>query len=806
MTIKRQDHLPQRIGHLRSYEKTTTGVTIHTDDELVDVVFYTPGSVRIRTRKKDSDDVSFSYAVVATPGEVDFSVHENDAMLSLSSSLFTVKIDKAPIRFSFLTLEGAVINEEDEKLGTMWIGHEVGSYRKLQSGERFIGLGEKTGNLDRAGKAYQHWNSDSFAYAHDEDPLYLSTPFYMGIHSGLCYGIFFDNTYRSVFNFGASNDRFSSFTAPDGEMDYYFIHQPGIGKIIEDYTHLTGRPELPPLWSLGFQQCRYSYYPQKEVMNIARNFREREIPADVIYLDIHYMDQYKVFTWDNKRFPDPDGMVRELKEMGFHVILIVDPGVKVEEGYPYYDEGLAGDLFAKYPDGSNYTAKVWPGWCHFPDFTNPKTRDWWGESYKIHVDNGIEGYWNDMNEPATWGKRIPDIVQFEFEGHKATIRKANNVYGMQMARSTFEGVRKQLNGKRPFVLSRAGFSGIQRYAAVWTGDNIANDEHMMAGIRMLTAMGLTGIPFCGYDVGGFAGEASNELFARWISIGAFSPFYRAHSMINSRDAEPWAFGEEVEEISKNYINLRYRLLPYLYSCFYETAMSGMPIQRSLAIAYPHEKRVYAGTFQNQYLFGPNILVAPVASTRQTIKVYLPEGDWYDLYTDRYYNGDHEYFVPTPKERLPVFVRGGGVVLMQNKINHTKELPEPTLEIHLYNGTQGDFLYFEDDGETYEYASGNYYRRHLKFDGEACGFVLSEKEGSYKSKFTHAKLYFHGFGDESLAVHLDGQMLEMKKEHYRFIEPISDLDPWHFEPDQSNVVKDLPYTIFALKDGEMKLNW
>ena len=324
----------------------------------------------------------------------------------------------------------------------------------------------------------------------------------------------------------------------------------------------------------------------------------------MIYIDIHYMDNYKVFTFDPVRFPEPEKMTSELKEMNFKTIVILDPGIKIEKGYPVYDEGVKKGYFIKYPDGENYSGEVWPGWSHFPDFTNPKVRDWWAEKLKFYTDKGIDGFWNDMNEPAAWGQCLPDLMEFDYDGAVTTHKQAHNIYGMQMARSTQQGAKQMNKGLRPFTLNRAAYAGIQRYTASWTGDNVASDEHMLCGVRLLNSLGLSGVAFSGYDVGGFANDASPALFAKWIILGAFSPLFRCHSMINSKSAKPWAFGEEVEEISRNYIGLRYRLLPYIYSAFYESSQTGMPVVQSLAIGHTYDAKIYEPAYQNQYYLVP----------------------------------------------------------------------------------------------------------------------------------------------------------------------------------------------------------
>src|SRR5690606_1282531 len=298
---------------------------------------------------------NFSYAVVAEPESPVFDISEETDHLVLATETLRLLIQKDRLAFQFQTPDGKSVNEDDPALATSWIGEQVTTYKKLQEGERFIGLGEKTGPLDRRGFGYTNWNTDNFGYSPGADPLYCSTPFYIGIHHGLAYGIFLDNTHKTHFNFGASNDRFSSFSADTGEMNYYFIYGENVRQILRHYSFLTGRMEMPPLWSLGYQQCRYSYYPESEVRNIARTFREKDIPADAIVLDIHYMEAYKIFTWSRKSFPAPEKLIADLREQGFHVVVICDPGIKVEAGYKPYEEGVQEDVFLTYPDGQPYT-------------------------------------------------------------------------------------------------------------------------------------------------------------------------------------------------------------------------------------------------------------------------------------------------------------------------------------------------------------------------------------------------------------------------------------------------------------------
>ncbi|RYY35130.1 MAG: DUF4968 domain-containing protein, partial [Sphingobacteriaceae bacterium] len=351
-------------------------VKITTKNAYALISVYTPSVIRVRIDKKELGK-DFSYAIIAKPQQTKTSITQTDSEIQVVTDSLRLTISKKPFAVSFFTLDGKVINQDETGLTTSWVNDAVATYKKMQDGERFVGLGEKTGPLDRRGNGYTNWNSDVFGYSTGADPLYATIPFYIGIHHDLNYGIFMDNTWQSDFNFGASNNRFSSFGARGGEMDYYFIYHKNVADIITSYTALTGRMQLPPLWSLGYQQNRYSYYPDTEVYRIAQTLREKKIPADGITLDIHYMDKYKVFTWDKTRFPDPVKMNSRLKEMGFKTTLIVDPGIKVEPGYGVYERGLKDDIFIKYNDNTNYTGEVWPGWCNFPDFTSAKGRNWW---------------------------------------------------------------------------------------------------------------------------------------------------------------------------------------------------------------------------------------------------------------------------------------------------------------------------------------------------------------------------------------------------------------------------------------------
>lgn len=771
--VKAQVYPVKGIGNVSNVNISGQQVNIITDNAHAQITVYNAGVVRVRIDKQQLNP-DFSYAVIAQPEVTKVNITQDAGAISISTDSLKVQISKTPFAVTFYTKDGEVICQDEAGLTTSWVNESVTTYKKMQDGERFIGLGEKTGPLDRRGNGYTNWNTDSFGYKTDQDPIYSTIPFYIGIHHRINYGIFMDNTYQSDFNFGASNNRFSSFGARGGEMNYYLIYHKHIADIITAYTALTGRMKMPPLWSLGYQQNRYSYYPETEVFRIAQTLREKKIPADGITLDIHYMDHYKVFTWDKNRFPDPKAMTDKLKDMGFKITVIVDPGVKVEKGYGVYDRGIANDVFAKYPDGSNYTGEVWPGWCHFPDFTNPKARAWWGTEMKKYGDDGVSGIWNDMNEIATWGQKMPDNIIFDYDGHKASHLQTRNVYAMQMARASFEGAQKAFN-KRPFVLTRAGYAGFQRYSAIWTGDNRSEDSHMLAGVRLLNSLGLSGVAFTGMDIGGFTGGATPALFARWMQIGAFNPYFRNHTAVNTKSAEPWTFGEEVLEISRNYVSLRYKLLPYLYSSFYEATQSGLPLMRSLAIDYTFDKNVYDGQFETQYLFGNAFLVAPFEGDAKFGKIYFPQGKWYNLYTGEAQNGSEQKIVQMDMHKLPVYVKQSSIIPMQSLVQSTAQKPTDTLTVHIYQGDiNNSFVYYEDDGESYNYENGAFYRRTITYNATQKTVTFNKAEGSLNSKFNYIKLVMHGFANST--VKLNGKQANLADDFSALLNPLSKFDP------------------------------
>lgn len=696
------------VGNIIAHKEFPNRVEFVLDNAKLNVYIYDDNVIRFRYTNKEEFSRAPSYAVIyEIPPRTNFTLKETEELFIISTQELIIQISKSPCRVSVYDLSMNLINADDEAFGVSFDHDEVRCFKKLLTGEDFYGLGEKTGDLKKTGSEYTLWNTDYPGYDARTDELYQSIPFFYGIRNFKAYGIFFDNTYRSHFNFGASNNRFYWFGAEQGEMDYYFLYGPEMKRILSSYTTLTGRMELPPLWALGYQQSRWSYYPESTVRDIADNFRTRKIPCDVLYLDIHYTDGYRVFTWDENRFPNPQKMIDDLRLDGFKLVPIIDPGIKADSNYFAAKEGIAKNLFTKCPDGTLYQGEVWPSWAYFPDFTNKEARAWWGTKLSVLMKDGIEGFWNDMNEPSVWGQHFPDIVQFDDNGFKASHKKIHNVYGLEMAKATREALRKY-SDKRHFILTRAGFSGIQRYSAVWTGDNVSNEEHLRLACTMALSMGISGVPFIGADVGGFIGDASKGLYLRWMELGAFTPFFRQHSAYDTKAKEPWTFGEDTEDAVRDIINLRYTMLPYLYNEFYMSTQTGLPMMRPMFMNFQNDKECYAKNAQYQFMLGENLLVAPVLSEKEELKrLYLPEGSWLELRTKEIYQGNQWITIETPREMIPLFLKEGGMVPMQDVQQYVGEKRIEQTELLMFPSATCSYSLYEDDGISYEYQTGKF---------------------------------------------------------------------------------------------------
>ncbi len=680
-----------------------------------------------------------SASVVVSP------LAESKGETGFRTAAMTVRIGP-DLRLRVTDPGGEPLLEEAEPVA--WGGADGTRFRvRLQKhdDDHFFGLGDKPGPLDRAGEAFVMWNTDAYGWQESSDPTYHDISFFLNLRAGRATGVLFDNTYRTFFDFGREDVHQYSFGAPDGPVTYYVLAGPEPKHVVESYAWLTGPTPLPPRWALGFQQSRDTYQPASRLMAVARRLRSDRVPADVLYLDIGYQDRNRPFTVDRDRFPHFSETVAELARQRFHLVLITDPHIaKLPDAtYTPYNSGTAGDDFVKLADGSVYSGTVWPGASVFPDFTQASSRAWWGTLYAEFAKAGVAGFWNDMNEPAIFNvtsKTVPDDVQHRidepgFRRRTATALEIHNVYGMENARATYEGLLKLEPGTRPFVLARASYAGGQRYMVTWTGDNSATWNHLRLTTPQLENLGLSGFALAGADVGGFAGSPPPDLLTKWMEIGAFQPIDRDHSAKTVREHEPWVDGTAALAVRRRFLEERYRLLPYLYTTAEEMSRTGLPIVRPLFLEFPHATDdghpldLDAG---GEFLFGSRVLVAPTPNPEDVAdyEVHLPPGGWYSYWSGAYYDAAkaeaNDPVLVTPKiDELPVYVRAGTILPMAPVVESTEDKPVGPLTLRVYAPREGSESVCEgslylDDGKSFAYREGKFLRMHFGCEAAADG--------------------------------------------------------------------------------------
>ncbi|MET7030154.1 glycoside hydrolase family 31 protein [Sediminicola luteus] len=739
---------------------------------ILEITVLRDSVLRFRYATENIFEPDFSYAISedASTGYNELEVEETPTEFLIITAKLKILVDKQTLRTQISDLEGNIINEDE--LGFHWEenyeygGNTVKMSKITQSSESFYGLGDKATHSNLKGKRVTNWAMDQYAFAKDQDPLYKAIPFYVGLHNNKAYGVFFDNSFGTTFDFAHERRNITSFWADGGEMNYYFFYGPKITNVVKAYTDLTGKPELPPLWVLGFHQSKWSYFPESRVMEIANKFRDLKIPCDAIYLDIDYMEGFRCFTWNKNYFPEPKKMVKELSDKGFKTVAIIDPGIKVDKDYWVYQEGMENDYFCKRGDGPYMRGKVWPGECNFPDFTNPDVREWWAGLYKeLIADIGIKGVWNDMNEPAVMEvptKTFPLDVRHDYDGNPCSHRKAHNVYGTQMARATYEGVKKFTYPKRPFVITRSAFSGAQRYTSTWTGDNVATWEHLWIANVQVQRMCMSGMSFVGSDIGGFAEQPNGELFARWIQMGVFHPFCRVHSSGDHGDQEPWSFDNEVTDIVRKFIELRYQLLPYLYTMYWKYCKEGTPMIQSLVYFDQEDHQTHFRT--DEFIFGEQILVCPVQEPNaQGRRMYIPKGKWYNFWTDEMVLGGKEKWVVADIDKVPLFIKEGALIPKYPVQQYVGELvvKELILDVYFKKGIEDSTVY-EDGQDGFDYKKGRYSVRNFKLRGKDDQLIIQQfKDGTFITSYDTIKLKFHGLPFQIKSIQVDNETVSFE---------------------------------------------
>ena len=755
-----------------SFQPLRDGIEIKSGSASLRITALRDDILRVRIAPGGAFPEDSSWAVLSGPRGNSVNVQpaneqgkQDAAFVGFRTATLDVRVERNPLRLVVRDLAGNVISADAVGWPTEFRLGGFSIHKAMPSDEHYFGLGDKAGTFDRRNQTYTLWNTD-IGTQEAIDPIYKSIPFFLAIGGGRNYGIFLDNTWRSWFDFGKEARDTYSFGAEGGPLNYYLIYGPTPKQVVEGYAYLTGTHPLPPLWTLGFQQSRYSYYPESQIREIADRFRADKIPSDVLYLDIDYQDRNRPFTVDAQTFPNFPGLVSDLRKQHFHLVLITDLHIAraPNQGYAPYDTGEAGNNFVKKADGGEFVGIVWPGPAVFPDFTRARTRDWWGGLYKEFAKNGVAGFWNDMNEPAVFdgpGKTMPldNIHRIEepgFATRTATHSEIHNIVGLENARATYDGLLKLRPNERPFVLTRATFAGGQRYGFTWTGDNSSTWNHLRLATQQLLNLGLSGISFVGDDIGGFNGSPPPDLLTRWIEVGAFNPMFRDHTTKGSLMQEVWVHGPEQEAIRRRYIETRYHLLPYIYTLADESARTGLPMMRPIFLEFPEVFTPPSNGFGNldtEFLLGPALLVAPqpFAETLDEYVVSFPKGQWYDFWTGLktaapvseptivdIANAGPGAVLPAPAkihpvlDTLPVYVRGGSILPLQPLIQSTDETPNGPLELRVYPGQPCTGSLYLDDGHTLNYQRGEFLRQSFtcQSDGNSLRITFGARQGTY----------------------------------------------------------------------------
>ncbi|MEU9763598.1 glycoside hydrolase family 31 protein [Streptomyces sp. NPDC047987] len=547
---------------------------------------------------------------------------------------------------------------------------------ELPADARFFGLGGRASGPRLRDGVYRLWNTDPGGrFGPKDDPLSVTMPVQLVVSDAGTHLVFHDNTWSGRVTLregeegaGSGHDRPGTCEVRmDGGPLRCWATAGTPARVLQSWTALTGAPALPPSWALGPQHARWGFGGEREVRRVVAGYRERGLPLSALHLDIDHLAGHRVFTVDRDRFPDLPGLAKELREEGVRLVSIVDPAVKAEPGYTVFDSGAAvgsRGAFVRDARGRVVRGEVWPGECVYPDFTDPRVREWWGGLYEERLAQGFSGVWHDMNEPVSFAAfgdpTLPRSARHCLEGRGGDHREAHNVYGLAMARAGHEALRRLRPQERPFLFSRSGWAGMQRYGGTWSGDVSTGWPGLRASLALVLGLGLCGVPYSGPDVGGFDGFPSPELYLRWFQLGAYLPLFRTHAAIDAGRREPWEFGPRVLEYARAVLVERERLRPYFETLAGLAALTGAPYARPLWWGAPGERALR--DCEDAFLLGDALLVAPVLERGADSRaVRLPRGRWYDTATGEVHEGPGQVLLDAPLSRVPVLARAGSVL-------------------------------------------------------------------------------------------------------------------------------------------------
>ncbi len=736
-------------GKLLKAEPTPKGARFYFEQAELQVSFLTPDLVRVEwfpglppipyaISRKDWPDVETTLDESAEGWTVSSKSPAEQGAIALK---VIIGIDGS---LKFCDSNGQTLREElpPQRPGEGWT-HQA----RLREEEHIYGLGERAAPLnlraarevtqkgevsDRV-KTFRMWNYDAAGmYGPGSDPMYICIPVYLGLHSSGSYLIFYENSFESYFTFEDV-----ATAAFDGGALRYYVTTGSPAQLLERYTELTGRPPLPPRWALGYHQSRWGYRTEEAVRETVKEFKSNNLPLSAIHLDIDVQVGYRAFTIHPDRFPKLPSFTQELAVDGVRFITILNPGIKYSYQSQLFLEGRILDAFCKLPNGKPVVGPVWPGSCVFPDFTNPLVRKWWSRQYEYLLDVGVAGFWHDMNEPAvfiTSGDRsLPKVTQHYMEGRGGDHREAHNVYGLLQAEAGYQALSEYRSQQRPFIVSRAGWAGLQRYAWTWTGDIECTWAALRLTVAIVVGLGLSGIPYSGPDIGGFQGNPSAELYLRWFQMSSFLTFCRSHCSNNVEYRAPWTYGEPYLSIIRQFLQLRYRLLPYFYTLAWEATQKGYPPVRPVFWSNSDDAALWG--VDDAFFLGEALLVCPIfeegGRSRQAL---LPKGRWYRFWDDVVMEGAGQVSLDAPLEQIPLLVKAGSILPMAQ---------DEKLILHLYPPVEGssEGCVYSDAGDGY--AEWRVDRFQMRRDEN--GLELTrEQQGDYPFPYKGIQLHLHGF--------------------------------------------------------------
>jgi alpha-glucosidase len=649
--------------------------------------------------------------VLSTPAAGTVTASNEPDRLILTQGAVSVIVNKAPLQVVVLRANGSVIAaslpgglQHDPVTGT------VVASMFARGGERYFGMGLAGGPLDRRGRLMTMRNADRAAYGEFTNPLYSSTPFFHGHLAGASYGLFFDNPTVAEFDFASRNGSILNIAAVGGTLNFYVMAGPTPAAVASAFAALTGSTPVPPRWAIGYQQAHFGYASAAQVLSLAREFRSRAIPADAFYLDLDYTDRLFTMSWNPVGWPDPVGFNAEMESLGFKRVNILEPLVTVFDPlWPW----LSGNRWlATEPSGNAYIANIWMGDVSFIDFTKQGARDFFKSALKTFVSTGVSGIWADLNEPAA--NELPYAI-FDFDGQPRYESATRNIYALWNVATVRDALLEAQPGLRPFIVSRSGFAGIQRYGANWSGDTDSTWDSLRVQVQIANSMGLSGQNFFGADVGGFLGAPDAELFVRWLQFGAATPYMRNHSMNTSPLREPWRYGEPYTSVARSVIEWRYRLMPYLYGLFVAAEAQGAPVLAPTYFHFPGDEQTHGPS--GEFMLGDALMVAPVVERgAATRRLYLPAGSaWYDYHTDQRHAGGQQLTVAAPLQQLPMFARAGSILPMGPVRQFANQpVADESLVLDIFPGANGRFVMRDDDGATTAYLNGAHRDTELRW--------------------------------------------------------------------------------------------